>query len=135
MKKLLFLSLFVAMAMGSINAQNATESQNRISGPRIEFNDLVHNYGQIKKGGDGNCQFTFTNNGNEPLILSNVKASCGCTSPSWPKDPIMPGQSSTIKVHYDTNRLGGFTKTVTVTSNAADNPRLVLKIKGNVVQD
>lgn len=123
------------MAMGSINAQNATESQNRISGPRIEFNDLVHNYGQIKKGGDGNCQFTFTNNGNEPLILSNVKASCGCTSPSWPKDPIMPGQSSTIKVHYDTNRLGGFTKTVTVTSNAADNPRLVLKIKGNVVQD
>lgn len=134
MKKLLVLSLFFALIMGAVKAQNPEPNTIPANGPKIEFSKLEHNYGQIQKGGDGNCEFTFTNTGNEPLILSNVRASCGCTTPSWTKDPIMPGQTGTIKVRYNTNNVGGFTKTVTVTSNAVDVPRVVLKIKGNVVQ-
>ena len=91
-----------------------------------------HNYGDIQKGGNGECEFTFVNEGNEPLILSNVKASCGCTTPSYTQKPVMPGKTGTIKVHYNTNNVGGFSKTVTVESNAVDNPRVVLKIKGTV---
>lgn len=132
MKKLLVLSFFVALAFGAVKAQNNQSQQVPANGPKIEFSKLEHNYGQIEKGGDGNCEFTFTNNGTEPLILSNVRASCGCTTPSWTKEPVMPGKSGVIKVKYNTNNVGGFTKTITVTSNAVDNPRVVLKIKGNV---
>lgn len=133
MKKLLSLCLFIALAMGFVNAQTTNNGDNTpANGPKIEFSALEHNYGQIEKGGDGNCEFTFTNTGNEPLILSNVRASCGCTTPSWTQAPVMPGQTGTIKVKYNTNNIGAFNKSVTVTSNAVDNPRVVLKIKGNV---
>ncbi len=132
MKKLLILSLFVALSFGALKAQDTPAPQVPANGPKIEFSSLEHNYGQIVKGGDGNCVFTFTNTGTEPLILSNVRASCGCTTPSWTKEPVMPGKTGTIKVKYNTNNVGGFTKTITVTSNAVDNPRVVLKIKGNV---
>lgn len=135
MKKLFLLCLFAIMAMGAVNAQDdkgqTVENQH---GPKIVFAEMEHNYGTIQKGGDGNCEFTFTNTGNEPLILSNVRASCGCTTPSWTQKPVMPGKTGTIKVRYNTNNVGGFTKTITITSNAVDNPRLVVKIKGNVVQ-
>ena len=73
--------------------------------------------------------------GNEPLILSNVKASCGCTTPKYTQKPVMPGEKGVIDVHYNTNNVGGFSKTVTVTSNAVNNDRVVLRIKGNVKQD
>lgn len=132
MKKLFLLSLFVSMAMTVVNAQDVQNNDTPQNGPKIEFTELEHNYGTIQKGGDGNCEFTFTNQGNEPLILSNVRASCGCTTPSWTKEPIMPGKTGTIKVRYNTNNVGGFTKTITVTSNAVDSPRVTLKIKGKV---
>ena len=132
MKKFFLLSLFVSMAFATINAQEAKPQEQPSDGPKITFTEQEHNYGTIKKGGDGNCEFTFTNDGNEPLILSNVKASCGCTTPSWTKEPVMPGQTGTIKVRYNTNNVGGFTKTITVTSNAINSPRITLKIKGKV---
>lgn len=130
MKKLFLLSLFAIFAMGAVNAQDTKAVPEY--GAKIVFAALEHNYGTINKGGDGNCVFEFKNEGNEPLILSNVKASCGCTTPSWTKEPVMPGQTGQIKVRYNTNNVGGFTKTITVTSNAVDNPRVVLKIKGTV---
>ncbi|MBR1792702.1 MAG: DUF1573 domain-containing protein [Bacteroidales bacterium] len=141
MKKLFLMAIFAIATMGAINAQNVTpseqpaaaEEQVNIDGPKISFTTMVHDYGTIEKGGDGGCTFEFTNNGNEPLILSNVRASCGCTTPSWTQKPVMPGQKGTIDVRYNTNNVGGFSKTVTVQSNAVDNPRIVLKIKGNVV--
>lgn len=140
MKKLFLMAFFAIVAMGAINAQNTpteqpanAQEQVNVDGPKIVFADMVHDYGTIEKGGDGNCEFTFTNTGNEPLILSNVRASCGCTTPSWTQKPVMPGQTGTIQVRYNTNNVGGFSKTVTVQSNAVDNPRIVLKIKGNVV--
>lgn len=134
MKKFFLLSLFVSMAFTMINAQVAEPKDQPMDGPKISFTEQEHNYGTLQKGGDGNCEFTFTNEGNEPLILSNVKASCGCTTPSWTKEPIMPGKSGSIKVRYNTNNVGGFTKTITVTSNAINSPRVVLKIKGKVEQ-
>ena len=100
--------------------------------PRLSLRS-VSNYGTIQKGGDGNCTFTFTNTGDEPLILSSVRASCGCTTPKWTQKPVMPGKAGEIGVRYNTNNVGGFTKTVTITSNAINEPRVVVKIKGNVV--
>ncbi len=132
MKKFFLLSLFVSMAFATINAQEAKTQDQPADGPKIAFTEQEHNYGTIKKGGDGNCEFVFTNEGNEPLILSNVKASCGCTVPTWTKEPIMPGKTGTIKVRYNTNNVGGFTKTITVTCNAVNAPRTTLKIRGKV---
>ena len=123
------------MAFGMANAQNADKKDVPANGAKIRFLETEHQYGNIKKGSDGNCEFKFVNEGNEPLILQNVKASCGCTTPSYTQKPVMPGQQGTINVHYNTNNVGGFSKTVTVTSNAVDNPRVVLRIKGNVQQD
>jgi len=100
--------------------------------PVIEFDKTVHDYGQVVQHGDGTCEFVFTNNGKEPLILSNVRSSCGCTVPQWPKQPVLPGASEKIKVAYDTKRVGPINKTVTVTSNAKT-PTVVLKIQGNVI--
>ena len=134
MKKFFLLSMFVSMALTALNAQEVTTSEEVLDGPKISFSEQEHNYGTLQKGGDGNCEFVFTNNGNEPLILSNVKASCGCTVPTWTKEPIMPGKTGSIKVRYNTNNVGAFTKTITVSSNAIDTPKLTLKIRGKVVQ-
>ena len=136
MKRFALICLFATMAFGVANAQNNEAKDVPENGAKIRFTELEHNYGTIQKGGNGDCEFTFYNDGNEPLILSNVKASCGCTTPSYTQKPVMPGQQGTIKVHYNTNNVGGFSKTVTVTSNAVnDGGRVVLRIKGNVKQD
>lgn len=141
MKKLFLFCLVAIMSMGAANAQTKKEAnpapQSAVNeeqhGAKIVFTEREHNYGTLQKGGDGNCEFTFTNTGDEPLILSSVRASCGCTTPSWTQKPIMPGKTGTIKVRYNTNNLGGFTKTITITSNAVNEARVVVKIKGNVV--
>lgn len=97
----------------------------------IKLEKLVHDYGNVMQGGNGECEFKFTNNGKEPLVITNCMGSCGCTVPQCPKEPILPGKSSVIKVKYDTNRVGGIYKTVTVNSNAKSG-NVVLTIKGNV---
>ena len=97
----------------------------------IKFVKTMYDYGTIVQGSDGGCEFKFTNKGKLPLVLSNVKASCGCTVPEWPKEPILPGKSSSIKVKYNTNNQGNFNKSITVNSNALNNT-VILQIKGNV---
>jgi hypothetical protein len=99
--------------------------------PEITFENELHDYGTIKQGADGNCEFKFKNTGKEPLVISNARGSCGCTVPTWPKEPILKGQTGSIKVHYDTKRVGAFTKTVTLNSNAKTDTK-VLTIKGVV---
>lgn len=98
----------------------------------IVFDKLVHDYGTIQPGSDGECVFTFTNQGKKPLVLNNVTASCGCTVPQWPRQPIAPGGKGEIKVKYNTNIGGIFNKTITVNSNAA-NSMVILSVKGQVV--
>jgi len=97
----------------------------------IKMDKMTHDYGKIAQGGNGECEFKFTNNGKEPLVITNCQGSCGCTVPQCPKEPILPGKSSVIKVKYDTQRVGGIYKTVTVNSNAKSG-NVVLTIKGEV---
>ncbi|WP_461597583.1 DUF1573 domain-containing protein [Winogradskyella sp.] len=99
---------------------------------KIEFKTTVIDYGTIEKGSDGVRTFEFTNTGNAPLVISNVKSTCGCTVPKKPKEPIMPGETGEIEVKYDTNRVNPIRKTITVYSNA-ETPTVALKIKGLVV--
>ena len=134
MKKFAMICLFATMAFIA-GAQDVEKKEVPANGAKIRFEEMEHQYGTIQKGGNGDCQFVFWNDGNEPLILQNVKASCGCTTPKYTQKPVMPGEKGVIDVHYNTNNVGGFSKTVTVTSNAVDNPRVVLRIKGNVKQD
>ncbi len=101
---------------------------------KIEFKSETIDYGQIEKGSDGIRVFEFTNTGDQELVISDVKSSCGCTVPEKPKDPIAPGKTGEIKVKYDTKRVGPIRKTVTVYSNA-DQPIKALKIKGQVLDN
>lgn len=108
----------------------AVQAQDKVA--QIEFTSETIDYGEIQKGSDGVRVFEFTNTGNTPLIISDVKSSCGCTVPEKPTDPIMPGATGEIKVKYDTNRVGPIRKTITVYSNA-DEPVKAIKIKGTVL--
>jgi len=101
---------------------------------KIEFKTETVDYGEISKGSDGVRTFEFTNTGDEPLIITDVKSSCGCTVPSKPKGPIAPGESDVIKVKYDTKRVGPIRKTVTVYSNAS-RTTIALKIKGKIINE
>ena len=160
MKKIVFTLAFALFAVLAVNAQVSTSNKateadkqaaekarmekekaekeqaeaqkNNPNAPVITFDKTTHDYGTIEQNGDGNCEFKFTNDGKEPLILSNVRSSCGCTVPEWPRQPILPGQSDAIKVHYDTKRVGMISKTITVYSNAKE-ATVVLNIKGNVL--
>lgn len=126
MKKFL-LTLAVALFGFTAYGQEAPES-----GAKINFSEKVINYGKIDKGANGTRVFKFKNEGTEPLVLNSVRASCGCTTPKWTREPIAPGEEGEITVKYDTNRLGNFHKTVTVQSNAS-NKTVVLTIKGQVL--
>ena len=105
----------------------------KVEGAGMLFNTETIDYGTIAPNSDGKREFVFVNNGNKPLIITSASGSCGCTVPSFPKEPIMPGAKAVIGVKYDTSRAGQpFSKTVTVTSNATGNPSKVLTIKGTV---
>jgi hypothetical protein len=133
MKKILFtITLFIA-ALGT-NAQTVEPAKNfDANAPVFKFVEETIDYGKIKKDSDGNRVFKFKNVGDTPLIITNAKGSCGCTVPTYDKDtPIMPGETGEIKVKYATNRMGRFSKTVTISSNASE-PKKVLRIKGEVL--
>ena len=110
------------------NAQNLVASEAGV----LQFETEEIDFGTIQKGANGERVFTFKNTGTIPIIIAEVKTSCGCTVPSKPKGPIMPGAMSQIEVKYDTNRMGAFSKTITVMSNASG-PIKTLKIKGKVI--
>jgi len=101
----------------------------------IEFETLEINYGSIVKGANGVREFKFKNTGNAPLIIQHAQGSCGCTVPDYPREPIMPGESKVIRVSYDTQRVGDFTKTVALTSNSKDNQSTTLTIRGTVLPE
>lgn len=107
------------------------------TGPKIEFKDKDNtiDYGKVTKEEDSGVRvFEFTNTGDAPLIISNVQSSCGCTVPSKPTEPIAPGKTGKIEVKYNMNP-GPIRKTITVETNAvnAEEGRVVLKIKGEVI--
>ncbi|CAI8329536.1 MAG: Uncharacterised protein [Polaribacter sejongensis] len=97
----------------------------------FKFEQETIDYGKIEKASEGARVFVFTNVGNQPLIIETIKSSCGCTVPKKPEAPIMPGEKGEIKVSYDTKRVGGFSKSITISSNAKI-PKKIIKIKGFV---
>lgn len=133
MKKII---LTLAIALGGFLTSQAQDAKPEVNpnAPEISFTTEVIDYGTIEHNADGNREFKFKNTGKEPLIITNCQGSCGCTVPTWPKEPIKPGATASIKVKYATDRTGGFEKTVTVSSNAKT-PSKILKIKGFVKAD
>lgn len=129
MKKqiLIWMLCFVA---GFAKAQN-----NSANAPVFSFVAETHDFGNLLEGPEAEVDFIFTNTGKEPLIIQQCTASCGCTTPDWTKEPILPGQRGNIKVKYATkDRVGTFNKTVYIRSNAkSDKERYEINIKGNVI--
>jgi len=121
MKKFALMILVAFVGFTTAQAQQA----------EITFKEETIDYGTITRGDDGLRVFEFTNTGDAPLIISNVRSSCGCTIPKKPNGPIAPGESSTIEVKYDTNRVGPIRRTITVLSNASQS-MVPLKITGTV---
>lgn len=130
MKNLFVFAAFIAATAFTANKANAQQSTEK--GAKIEFVKETIDYGTIKNGANGTREFEFKNTGNAPLIISNAVGSCGCTVPEWPKEPIAPGKKGVISVKYDTKRTGPFNKSVTLTSNAVNEPSKVIYIKGTV---
>ena len=114
--------------------ENKSAAAEHPHAPQLIFNEESYTFGEIGEGPQVTHEFKFSNPGKEPLVLSNVRASCGCTTPSWPKEPILPGKDAVILVTYNTKgRIGPFTKSITITSNAATSSK-VIYIKGEVVK-
>jgi hypothetical protein len=134
MKKLI-LSIVMLAGLSSVNSLSAQQMHSDPNAPVIVFEKDTIDYGAVAYASDGTRYFTFKNTGKEPLIISEAHGSCGCTIPIAPKEPIQPGQTAQIKVHYDTQRGGqSFFKTVTITSNASDAIKTVY-IKGTVLAE
>lgn len=135
--------MILVLSVWVLNAQHSTpvmanppapDNSNNPNAPKIEFKEETYNFGELVEGPQVTHEFKFVNTGKEPLVLSNVKASCGCTTPSWPKEAVLPGKESTILVTYNTQgRPGPFTKSITVTSNSSA-PSKVIYIKGEVIK-
>jgi len=129
------LSLALIVGFTTANAQDVNnapiQTNESTAKSTIDFESKVVDYGTIEHNADGARKFVFTNNGTEPLIIKNAKGSCGCTVPTWPREPIAPGETAEIGVKYATNRVGPFTKTITLTTNASKKP-VILTIKGKV---
>lgn len=102
-----------------------------INAQEFKFSKETINYGKIVQSSEGTRVFKFTNIGVAPLIIKKISSTCGCAVPKSPEKPIMPGEQGEISVSYDTNRLGGFSKAITIFSNAKKE-RKMLKIKGFV---
>lgn len=97
----------------------------------FKFEQETINYGKVEQSSDGVRVFEFTNIGDAPLLIKDIKSSCGCAVPQKPEKPIMPGEKGQISVSYDTKRLGAFSKAITIFSNAK-RERMSIKIKGYV---
>ncbi len=122
MKKILFIVCVIALNF-NLFSQDKTA--------KINFLTTEIDYGIIEKGSNGVRDFIFTNDGDSPLIITNVKSTCGCTIPKKPNKPILPGETEKIQVKYDTNRVGLIRKSIVVNSNA-ETPTVILKISGKV---
>lgn len=100
--------------------------------PVAKWDKMVNDFGDIALSIPKTADFTLTNAGKEPLIISSVRASCGCTNPKFSQEPVLPGKTSVVSATYNAAAPGIFSKTVTVITNADPNP-VILIIKGNVL--
>ena len=141
MKKLFLLSfIFAAFSMVAV-AQTAEpttpaaieETAPSTGGPVMSLESNTVDYGTLKQHGEPLRKVSFKNTGTEPLVIKNARGSCGCTVPTWPKEPILPGASADIEIRYATNRLGKINKTVKITTNEGGDAH-VIKVVGNILK-
>lgn len=128
MKKIVAFFFLICLTSTVIFAQK----QKNIPNDSIIFENFIHDYGTVNLGSPGQYEFRFTNGMKTPLVVNNVRPSCGCTVADWTKEPVLPGKSGVIKINYNTNLLGTFNKSITVNSNAK-NAIVILRVKGNVI--
>ena len=132
---IVFFASFTAFAQSDANAgkngkagtevSKDNKKNKKVKVAEITFESLEYDYGNIYKGDNGVCEFKFKNTGKAPLTITKCQASCGCTVPSWPRDPIAPGKTAVIRVKYTIN------KSITVSSDAVNNS-VVLHIKRHI---
>lgn len=129
MKKIGFILLALVLSTGFIVAQNGQKA------PKATFTKVEHDFGKVQESvGTVSCEFTFKNDGNAPFVIQRVQASCGCTTPEYTSEPVLPGKTGKIKVTYSTvGRPGTFDKKITVFSNVPDSV-YTLTIKGEVLR-
>lgn len=127
---------FTIYSIAQVNNPLTPGQGNTGTGPVIKFVETSHDFGNIIEGTYAKHTFKFTNTGDKPLVLKNVQAQCGCTSPTWPKSPIMPGDTSSVSAVFNSRGYGGnnFHKSVTVTTNMEKDGVIVLFIKGHVLK-
>ncbi|MGC8823512.1 MAG: DUF1573 domain-containing protein [Bacteroidales bacterium] len=122
-----FMGLMATVILSCTSAQSGEKKAGK-----MVFAESEHDFGTIAEGSVAEFAFVFRNVGNEPLVISNVQTSCGCTVPAWSQEPVKKHEQGVVKIHYNTHILGSFKKTVVVHSNAANSP-VTLTIKGTVV--
>jgi len=128
MKKISFILLTMVLSIGFVMAQQDTQQGN------AKFVNTTHDFGKVaEEAGTVTCEFEFTNTGDTPLMIQDIRTSCGCTTPSYTKDPVLPGKTGVIKVSYSTRgRVGAINKRITVFTNEPDKV-YTLQIKGEVL--
>ncbi|MDR1504321.1 MAG: DUF1573 domain-containing protein [Prevotella sp.] len=129
MKKIGLILFALVLSTGFIAAQDGKKA------PKVTFQKAVHDFGKVaESAGSISCEFTFKNTGTAPFLIQRVQASCGCTTPDYTNEPVLPGKEGKIKVTYSTTgRPGTFSKDVTVFSNVPDSIYR-LNIKGEVIR-
>lgn len=128
MKPFWFIGLIVSLGI------SLTGSAQTVSGPRMSYELYTVEYGDVEYGADGERPWVFKNTGTEPLLITSVKGSCGCTVAKYPRGPIKPGESGTVRIKYDTKRPGLISKTISITTNEPEERNFhVIKIMGKVV--
>lgn len=135
LKLTLFAAVGALMLSTAVQAQEAAKPATEVKEQKptgLSFKEDSFNFGDIEKGKPATHEFTFKNTSDQTILITNVKASCGCTTPSWTKTPIKPGESGNVTATYNAAHPGAFTKTVTVTTNDTDQNK-ILSIKGKVV--
>ena len=146
MKRIILLAAITVFGVATSNAQTAKKTAKKadapvkVESPKVDgagmvFENETIDYGTIPHNADGKREFVFVNNGNKPLVIESTQGSCGCTVPSKPEGAIAPGAKGVIGVKYATDRVGAFTKTVTIKSNAVGQETKVVTIKWTVLPD
>jgi len=135
MKKILlsFVAVFALTAMSFAQDTEAAKAEST-DGPVLKLESNTIDYGSIEQNSEPLRTVAFTNTGNEPLIVKSARGNCGCTVPKWPKEPILPGETKKIEVRYATNRVGKFSKKVTLRTNEAAPAVHVIKVTGEVLK-
>ncbi len=127
-------TLLLPLLLLFVVSTHAQQAVSKKGGAYLEVDKMIHDYGTVKKGSNGDCFFLITNTGDAPLTISKCESNCGCTVADCPKEPIAPGASTKLKVHYDTERVGRINRSVTMYTNSTNARQLQVLLQGNVAE-